>query len=120
MPTVGPNVSVEGYSSGTEGSQITYYCQPGLLPSEMIVANCTSNGQWNPNPSSLECYVTDTTPTKQIHSTSTSGLIDFVVITNLTMLAPNQVQVSAVITVITSSFLWSPQLLPLFWVDCVL
>ena len=54
-PIVGPNVSVEGYSSGVEGSQITYYCQPGLLPSERMVANCTRNGRWSPSTSLLEC-----------------------------------------------------------------
>lgn len=83
-----PNVGVEGYSSGVEGSQITYYCLPGLLPSEMIVASCTSNGQWNPDPSSLECYVADAAPTKQIYSTSASGLIDFVVVSKLTTSVP--------------------------------
>ena len=37
---VGPNVSVEGYSSGLENSQISFYCQLGLLPSKRMVANC--------------------------------------------------------------------------------
>ena len=55
-PIVGANVSVQGYSSGLEGSQITYYCQPGLLPSERMVANCTSDGTWSPDPTSLECH----------------------------------------------------------------
>ena len=53
-PTVGVNVSVEGYSNGVEGSQITYYCQPGLVPSDPIVATC-SLGEWNPDPRSLVC-----------------------------------------------------------------
>ena len=55
-PTVGSNVSVESYSSGVEGSQITYYCQPGLLPSEKMVANCTSDGTWSPDPAGHDCY----------------------------------------------------------------
>ena len=70
VPTVDPNVSVEGYSSGVEGSQITYYCQPGMLPSELMVANCMSDGSWNPDPSGLECYAVVTTP---IYSTSIPG-----------------------------------------------
>ena len=53
--TVGPNVSVEGYGSGLENSQISYYCQPGLVPSKRMVASCTSNGQWNPDPALLVC-----------------------------------------------------------------
>ena len=62
VPTVGPNVSIESYSSGVEGSQIIYFCQSGLVPSERMVANCTSDGSWNPDPSHLECYVIVTTP----------------------------------------------------------
>ena len=75
MPTVGPNVTVEGYTNGEEGSQITCYCQPGLLSSESMVANCTSNSQWSPDPTSLECSVTNTTPgpTNQAYDSSTSG-----------------------------------------------
>ena len=54
-PNVGPNVSIEGYSSGVEGSQIVYYCQPGLLPSDRLVANCRDDGSWSPNPDNLVC-----------------------------------------------------------------
>ena len=56
-PPVGPNVSVDNYtySSGVEGSQITYHCQPGLVPGEHMVANCTRNGRWNPDPAQLIC-----------------------------------------------------------------
>ena len=38
-PITGPNVSVESYSSGLGGSWIIYYCQPGLVPSEQMMAN---------------------------------------------------------------------------------
>ena len=55
MPTVGPNVTVEGYTNGVEGSQITYYCQSGLLPRGWMMVVCTNKGQWRPDPTSLEC-----------------------------------------------------------------
>ena len=54
-PTVDPSVRVESYSSRVEGSQVTYFCQPGLVPSERKVATCMSDGSWSPDPSHLEC-----------------------------------------------------------------
>ena len=54
-PIVGLNVIVEGYSSGLLGSQINYYCQPGLLPSERMVTICGNDGYWSPNPTELSC-----------------------------------------------------------------
>ena len=54
-PITGPNASVESHSSGLGGSQIIYFCQPGLVPSEQMMANCTSDGQWNPDPAQLVC-----------------------------------------------------------------
>ena len=54
-PDTGLNVSVKGYSNGVEGSQITYYCLPGLIPNEEMVASCTRDGNWIPNPSELVC-----------------------------------------------------------------
>ena len=54
-PNVGPNVSVEGYNNGVGGSQITYYCQPGMLPSDRFVATCGDDGSWSPNPDNLVC-----------------------------------------------------------------
>ena len=76
MPTIGPNVTVEGYTNGVEGSQITCYCQPGLQSStrdEKMVAICTSNSQWSPDPTSLECSVTNITLTTQVYNTLVSG-----------------------------------------------
>ena len=50
-------MSVVGSSSGVEGSQITFYCQPGLVPtdSEEMVANCTNEGIWKPDPAVMTC-----------------------------------------------------------------
>ena len=55
MPS--PNVTIEGvnFLMALEGSQITYYCHDGLLPSEQMVANCTETGNWDPDPAKLIC-----------------------------------------------------------------
>ena len=44
-------------SSGLEGTVITYYCQQSEdnPPVETMVAVCTRDGYWSPNPSELEC-----------------------------------------------------------------
>ena len=54
-PTVVPNVNIEGYSSGIEGSQIMFYCHSGLAPAQQIMANCTNEGSWSPDPAELNC-----------------------------------------------------------------
>ena len=54
------NVTVMANSRGfIEGTSITYYCQqPGNESTvEPIVAVCTRDGYWSPNPDELECPV---------------------------------------------------------------
>ena len=46
---------IEGYIGRVEGSHITYYCQPGLVPSEQMVATCTFDCTWSPDPAELTC-----------------------------------------------------------------
>ena len=42
-------------------SQIIYYCQPLFEPANVImVASCTQNGTWNPDPQTLDCSLTVT------------------------------------------------------------
>lgn len=57
-PTVGYMVTIEDNSSTceVEGSHITYYCQPGLVPSERKMAYCMNNGSWSPDPHDLKCH----------------------------------------------------------------
>ena len=56
MPILDSSVVVEDNSfCGVEGSNITYYCQPGLVPSERSTAYCMPNGSWSPSPSDLMC-----------------------------------------------------------------
>ena len=56
LPTVTTTTTIENSSvCSVEGSYITYYCQPGLMPNEKKKAYCLRNGSWNPNPSDLAC-----------------------------------------------------------------
>ena len=48
-------MSIEGYSSGLEGTQIAYYCQSWPAPGKRMAANCTSDGIWIPNPDEFAC-----------------------------------------------------------------
>ena len=58
MPIHASNVTIEGYnvnSMAIEGSQITYYCNNGLIPSDQKVATCTNSSNWDPDPAKLIC-----------------------------------------------------------------
>jgi len=48
------NGSLENFTSTTEGSVVSYSCDPGLVPEGRMSAVCTGNG-WSPNPSDLNC-----------------------------------------------------------------
>ena len=47
--------SVENYTGTTEGSEVFYSCNQGLVPVGRMRANCTENGQWSPNPADVSC-----------------------------------------------------------------
>ena len=54
-PPVAPrNGSLESYTNTTEGSEVFYTCNPGLVPDGRMRAVCTRNG-WSPNPADLDC-----------------------------------------------------------------
>ena len=46
--------SLESYTSTTEGSEVFYSCNPGLVPEGRMRAICTRSG-WSPNPADLDC-----------------------------------------------------------------
>ena len=46
--------SLESYTNTTEGSEVFYSCDPGLVPVGRMRAACTRNG-WSPNPADLSC-----------------------------------------------------------------
>ena len=56
-PTIGMNVIVDGYdtSGGLEGSQIWYHCETGFVPRDRMIATCSCNGSWMPDPTTLRC-----------------------------------------------------------------
>ena len=56
LPIAPRNGSLESYTNTTEGSEVFYSCDPGLVPVGRMRAVCTRNG-WNPNPAELCCTV---------------------------------------------------------------
>ena len=48
------NGSLESYTDTTEGSEVFYSCDPGLVPEGRMRAVCTEDG-WSPNPAYLNC-----------------------------------------------------------------
>ena len=50
------NGSLESFTNTTEGSEVLYSCNPGLVPEGKMRAVCTRNG-WSPNPADLSCSV---------------------------------------------------------------
>ena len=55
-PVVPQHGSLESYANTTEGSQVFYRCNQGLVPEGRMRAVCTRNG-WSPNPAELCCTV---------------------------------------------------------------
>ena len=56
-PPLAPwNGSLESYSGTTEGSEVFYSCNPGLVPEGRMRAVCNRNG-WSPNPANLHCIL---------------------------------------------------------------
>ena len=53
-PTPPRNGSLENYTDSTEGSVVSYSCDPGLVPEGRMTALCTGN-RWSPNPADLYC-----------------------------------------------------------------
>ena len=57
-PPVAPqNGYLERFNDTTEGSEMFYSCDQGLVPEGRMRANCTRNG-WSPNPADLDCTQT--------------------------------------------------------------
>ena len=59
-----------GSSCSLEGSNVTYSCWPGLIPSERRMAQCMKDGSWIPNPNEMECRSME-----EIYATNSSTLV---------------------------------------------
>ena len=58
--------SLENYTNTTEGSEVFYRCDTGLVPEGRMRAVCTRNG-WSPNPAGVSCRSSSTaTPTCKV------------------------------------------------------
>ena len=63
-PPVAPlNGSLENYINTTEGSEVFYSCNQGLVPEGRMRTVCTRNG-WSPNPAGLSCSSSSTATPK--------------------------------------------------------
>ena len=73
----GDGVVIHSYTTTYEGSSITFTCADGFLPSDIITANCTGQGQWSTDPATYMCTTTSTTTTittrTTINTTSTTN-----------------------------------------------
>ena len=48
-------VTVDPFNSTLVGSEVSYQCQPGLLPEGRRTSVCGGDGRWNSDPTSLLC-----------------------------------------------------------------
>ena len=56
-PSMG-SVNTTDQQTYTEGSTVTFQCDPGLFPLGVMTATCTRQGQtgvWDPDPGSIVC-----------------------------------------------------------------
>ena len=54
-----------------EGDVVNFQCLPGLSPASVMIATCTTEGSWRPDPQLLNCTsaTDETTTTTAINST---------------------------------------------------
>ena len=55
-PVAPQNGTLESYTNTSNGSEVFYSCDPGLVPVGRMRTVCTENG-WSPNPVDLNCTV---------------------------------------------------------------
>ena len=58
QPEFPSNGVISNVSSTTEGANVTFQCEEGLLPSDSItLSTCNSTGQWTPSPADVQCLL---------------------------------------------------------------
>ena len=55
MPNRPVNGSIQTPQSTLGGSVVEFGCAPGFIPAERMMATCTLNGTWSPDPGTLMC-----------------------------------------------------------------
>ena len=53
-PLAPSNGSLEIYTNTTEGSEVSYHCNPHFVPEGRFTAVCNGS-EWSPNPADLNC-----------------------------------------------------------------
>ena len=61
-PVAADGVVIHNYTTTFEGSSITFTCEDGLFPDDIITATCTGEGHWTTDPATYMCInITGTT-----------------------------------------------------------
>ena len=69
-PVAGDGVVIHNYTTTFEGSSITFTCEDGLFPSDIITATCIEEGHWSTDPATYMCTNTTGTTTKITDATT--------------------------------------------------
>ena len=62
-PVSADGVVIHDYTTTFEGSSITFTCEDGLFPNDIITATCTGEGHWSTDPATYMCTTTTTSTT---------------------------------------------------------
>ena len=80
MPNRPVNGSIQTPQSTLGGSVVDFGCTTGFIPAERMMATCTLNGTWSPDPGTLMCNG-ETTASKfvelHIHVCTSSTLVEW-------------------------------------------
>ena len=70
------NGSVQANDSRTyvDGDVVNFQCLSGLSPADVMIATCTMEGSWRPDPQLLTCSSTTEDTTTTSANTSTQGM----------------------------------------------
>ena len=55
LPITASGVTIRPFASTNIGSVITFQCEDGLIPQDVVAALCGMNGEWTPDPAQHRC-----------------------------------------------------------------
>ena len=67
-------VQANNSSPYVEGDVVIFQCLSGLSPTDVMIATCTMEGSWRPDPQLLNCSSTTEDTATTPASTSTQGM----------------------------------------------